>query len=155
MSDGFDIRFDDARAFAARMAQAPQIVGDELTRSVDRVTLQGERYTKVETPVHTGHLKRSIAMQPATFAGGAATGSWGTNVPYALPVEEGRRGFSAGPGKVLRFIPKGSSTPIYRKRVGPARGHFMFKKALAKVRPLVGREMRDGIRRIVVRLGGA
>lgn len=155
MSDGFDVRFDDARAFAARMAQAPQIVGDELTRSVDRLTLQGERYTKVETPVRTGHLRRSIAMSPATFAGGAATGSWGTATPYARWIEEGRGPVVASPGKVLRFIPKGSSTPIYRKRVGPARGHFMFKKALAKVRPLVGREMRDGIRRIVVRLGGA
>ena len=99
MSDGFAIRFDDARAFAARMAQAPQIVGDELTRSVDRLTLQGERYTKVETPVRTGHLRRSIAMSPATFAGGAATGSWGTATPYARWIEEGRGPVVASPGK--------------------------------------------------------
>lgn len=155
MSDSFDIRFDDAARFAARMAQAPQIVGDELTRSVDRITLQGERFTKVETPVRTGHLRRSIAMSPAVFVGGAATGSWGTATPYARYVEEGRGPVVAGPGKVLRFVPKGSSTPIYRKRVGPARGRFMFRKALQRVRPLVGREMRDGVRRIVARLGGA
>lgn len=153
MSDGFDIRFDDAKEFAARMAQAPQIVGDELTTGVDRLTLQGERFTKVETPVRTGHLRRSIAMTPAVFAGGVATGSWGTATPYARYVEEGRGPVVASPGKMLRFTVGGRV--LFRKRVGPARGRFMFRKALQRVRPLVQREMSAAISRIVSRLGGA
>ena len=63
MAGDFEVRFDDAFRFATRMAQAPQIVGEEMTRSVDRITLQGERFTKVETPVRTGHLAHRARHQ--------------------------------------------------------------------------------------------
>src|SRR5690606_8708354 len=99
----FEFRFDDAKAFAARMDAAPQIVGDELTSGIDRLTLQGEAFTKAETPVRTGHLRRSIAHKPATFGGGVATGSWGTATPYARYVEEGR-GPVVARGRALRFV---------------------------------------------------
>lgn len=154
MSDGFEFRFDDGHAFARKMAKAPEIVGKEMTRAVDRLTVRGEGFTKVETPVRKGHLRRSIAHKTAVFAGGVARGSWGTATPYAIPVERGRKGFSAGPGKVLRFIPKGSTKPIYRKRVGPATGHWMFRKAERRLRPYVRREFRDATRNIVVQIVG-
>lgn len=154
MPDDMVFRFDDAHAFARKMAVAPEIVGKELTRAVDRITIQGEAYTKIETPVRTGHLRRSIAHKPAVFAGGVARGSWGTSTPYALPVEYGRRGFSARSGGVLRFVPKGSTKPIYRKRVGPAAGHFMFRKAKERIRPIVRREFRSATRNIVIQIVG-
>ena len=150
----FEFRFTDAFTFGKRMAAAPQIVSEELRSATDRLTLQGEALTKAETPVRTGHLRRSIAHKPAVFAGGAVTGSWGTATPYAPYVEEGRGPVVAGPGKVLRFVPKGSDRAIYRKRVGPAAGHWMFRKAERRLRPYVRREFRDATRNIVVQIVG-
>jgi hypothetical protein len=148
-----DFEFDDAFAFASRMAAAPRIVGDEMTRGIDRLTIQGVAFTQVETPVRTGHGRRSIAHKPATFGGGMARGSYGTSVPYMKWVEEGRGPIDAGPGRVLRFVPKGSSTPIYRRRVGPAKGHHMFRKGVQRLRPLVGREFRTVTQNIIARMG--
>lgn len=148
----FELRFDDAKAFAARMDAAPQIVGDELTQGIDRLTLQGEAFTKAETPVRTGLLRRSIAHKPATFGGGVATGSWGTATPYARYVEDGR-GPVVARGRALRFVIGG--TVFYRKRVGPAAGKHMFRKATQRIRPMVAREMSAVAARIIARMGGA
>ena len=150
----FEFRFTDAFTFGKRMAAAPQIVSEELRSATDRLTLQGEALTKAETPVRTGHLRRSIAHKPAVFAGGTVTGSWGTATPYAPYVEEGRGPVVAGPGKVLRFVPKGSDRAIYRKRVGPAAGRHMFRKAVVRIRPMIGREYRAAAQRIIRRMGG-
>lgn len=147
----FEFRFDDAYRLAQRMAAAPQIVGEEMTRGIDRLTLQGEGFTKAETPVKTGHLRRSIAHKPATFAGGVATGSWGTATPYGRYVEEGR-GPVVARGRALRFEIGGRV--LYRKRVGPAQGRWMFRKATARIRPMIPREMNAVLRRIVARMGG-
>ena len=151
----FSYDFSDFDDFAARMQKAPEIVGQELKTGVDRTTMTGEGFTKENTPVATGHLRRSISFTPATYGGGIARGQWGTVTPYARPVEEGRRGFSAGPGKVLAFKPKGSDRVIFRKRVGPAAGAFMFRKAMLRIRPVHRREMDGAIKRIIARLGGA
>ena len=151
----FTIDFSDFDDFAARMQKAPEIVGQELKTGVDRTTIAGEGFTKENTPVATGNLRRNIIHKAATFSGGMARGSWGTVTPYARRVEEGRRGFSAGPGKVLAFKPKGSDRVIFRKRVGPAAGAFMFKKAMLRIRPVHRREMDGAIKRIIARLGGA
>lgn len=149
----FEFQFDDAFAFAAKAAGATRIVGDEMTRGIDRLTIQGTAFTQMETPVRTGHLRRSIAHKPASFGGGLARGSYGTATPYGPHVEYGRRGIDAGPGRVLRFVPKGSSTPIYRRRVGPAAGHHMFRKGVQRLRPMVRREFQAVTDRIVARMG--
>lgn len=147
----FEFRFDDAFEFAARMNAAEQVVGDEMTQGIDRLTLQGEAFTKAETPVKTGHLRRSIAHQPATYGGGVATGSWGTATPYAPYVEDGRGPVVASPGKMLRFEIGG--TVLYRKRVGPAAGKQMFRKATQRIRPMVAREFSAVAARIIARMG--
>jgi hypothetical protein len=147
----FEFRFDDAKAFATRLNAAPQIVGEEMTKGVDRLTIQGEAFTKADTPVKTGNLRRSIAHKPATFGGGVARGSWGTATPYAKWVEEGRGPIVAGPGKVLRFEIGG--TVLYRKRVRGAAGRFMFRNATARIRPMVAREFAAVGKRIVARMG--
>lgn len=148
----FEIRFDDAKAFAQRLQAAPEIVGDEMTQGIDRLTIQGEAFTKAETPVRTGLLRRSIAHKPATFGGGVATGSWGTATPYARYVEDGR-GPVVARGRALRFTIGG--TVFYRKRVGPAAGKGMFRKATQRIRPMVDREFRAVAARIIARMGGA
>lgn len=155
--DGFEFRFDDAHRFAEKMAQAPEIVGKEMTRTVDRLTIRGEGFAKRIAGSRTGHLRRNITHKPATFAGGVSRGAWGislSSVPYARIHEEGRRGFSAPPGKVLRFVPKGSTKAIYRKRVGPAAGRWYMRKSMEQVRPFVRREFRDATRNIIIQIVG-
>lgn len=152
MSD-FAIEFADAERFAAALQRAPQVMRDELLRSTDRITLQGEAWAKAEAPVKTGQLRRSIAHKPATSAGGSVTGSFGTATPYARPVEFGRRGFSARPGGVLAFTVGGKK--VFTKRVGPARARPFMRPAVAKLRPLVPREYGAALQRVLNQLGGA
>ncbi len=151
-----NFEFPDAFDFARRFGIAPQVVQEEMTTAGNRSSLQGESFTKEATPVVSGHARRSITTIPATFAGGqmrAGWGSYGTN--YIEWLEKGRGAIVAGPGKVLRFKPKGSSTYIYRKRVGPAKGRFMFEKALRRLEPIFYREMDGALVRIINRMGGA
>lgn len=91
MSDNFRVRIDELPEFTARMRRAPQIMQRHLVTAVDRSTTEGERLSKGFAPVKTGHLRRSITNQPATFAGGSVRGAWGTNVPYAPYQEFGTR----------------------------------------------------------------
>lgn len=49
--------------------------------------------------------------------------------------ERGRRGFSAQPGKFLRFKPKGSSTFVFAKHVGPVAPGRFLEDALAELKP--------------------
>lgn len=138
--------------FAGRWDGAEQIVGQELTRGIDRVTIRAEAITKQNTGVKSGHGRRSITHKPATFGGGVAKGSWGTNVWYMKIHENGRGSVVASPGKMLRFEIGGKV--LFRKRVGPAAGRFMFRKAMIQVRPMVRREMQASAQRIASRLGG-
>lgn len=146
------LRVDGLDPFVRRMAGAQTVVGDELRRAVDRCTLMGERESKALVPVKTGHLRRSITHQPATFAGGVARGRWGTNVPYARHVEFGRGPVVAGPGRVLRFEVGGRV--LYRKRVGPARARPFLFAAARRLRGRFRRECEVALERIVARLSG-
>ena len=140
----------DFDRFGNRMAGAERIVGNALTRGVDRVTIAAEGFAKEGVGVRTGHLRRSIAHRPAVFAGGVATGSVGTNVPYARIHEEGR-GPVVARGRALRFQVGGKT--IYRKRVGPAAGRWYMKKARARVAPLMAREAQRMGAEIIAEMG--
>src|SRR5690349_14933235 len=109
----FAFQFDDAFAFSAKLAAAPRIVQTEMTRGIDRLTLQGEGFAKQAAPVKTGHLRRSITHTAATFGGGVARGTYGTATPYARYVEDGR-GPVVARGRALRFQIGGRT--IYAKR---------------------------------------
>lgn len=133
----FAVDASDFDRFGNRVQGAERIVGNVLTRGVDRLTIATEGFAKEGVGVRTGTLRRSLAHVPASFAGGVATGSVGTNVPYARIHEEGR-GPVVARGKALRFTVGGKT--IYRKRVGPAAGRWYMKKARARVAPLLRRE---------------
>jgi hypothetical protein len=123
-----------------------------MLKSTDRLTLQGVAFAMAKTPVRTGQLRRANAAKPAVWAGGAS-GSYGNATPYAKHVEFGRRGFSAGPGKMLRFTINGQT--LYRKSVGPAAARPFIRPSVDRLRPLVAREYGAGLDRAIVRIGGA
>ena len=158
MSD-FDIRFEGLSEFVKRMQGADDVVRDEMVKATNRITLKGEAFAKQRVrnngSVVTGTLVRSIAATPARWAGGEATGMFGTAVPYASIVEDGRGPITARPGKVLRFKPKGSSKFIFRKRVGPARAKPFIEPTRRWIVAVAEREYTVAARRIVQRLEGA
>lgn len=157
MSD-LEFQFDDAHRFAAMLAKAPAVVEREMVAATDRLTLMGEREAKTKAPVRSGHLRRAITAKPATFGGGQVRGLWGVSVksergfPYHIAVERGRRGFSASPGKVLRFEIGGRV--IYTKRVRAAKGHWYMRGSMEAVRPRVLPEYRGALSRIVASIRG-
>lgn len=133
----YAITAPDFDRFGGQLSGAQTVVGNVLTRGVDRLTIATEGFAKEGVGVRTGHLRRSIAHRPAVFAGGVATGSVGTNVPYARIHEEGR-GPVVAHGKALRFQIGGKT--LYRKRVGPAQGRWYMRKARARVAPMIRAE---------------
>lgn len=151
MSD-FAIDFTDANRFGASMQRAPGIVREEMLRSTDRLTLQGVGFAQSLSPVRTSHLRRSIAHKPAVFAGGTVSGVYGTATPYARYVEFGR-GPVVARGKALRFTVGGKT--VFAKRVGPAAARPFMRPSVARLRPLVGREYRAALQRVIARIGVA
>jgi hypothetical protein len=146
------IRHEGVGEFSGRMLRSRQVVSEELRAGVDRCTALGERGSKQEVGVRTGHLRRSITTSRAVFAGGVARGSWGTNVPYARVHHDGRGPVVATNAKALRFVVNGRV--LYRKRVGPAKGNPFLRSVAARLRPRFVREFDVARNRIVVRLAG-
>ena len=97
MAGDLTFTFDDAIAFAGKMAQAPAIVQREMTTTVDRLVLTGMGEAIKIVPVDTGHLRRSIAKGPTTWSGSGASGSYGTATTYAQYVEYGTWKMAAQP----------------------------------------------------------
>lgn len=147
----------DFDPFISRMAAAEPVVRDELRAGVDRTTLQGERLAKqhirANGSVVTGTLFRGTTATPAVWGGGQVTGRYGTAVPYAKYVENGR-GPVVARGRALRFRPKGSGGYIFRKRVGPARPRPFMRPTVPVIRSVYAREMRASAQRIIAKLGG-
>lgn len=137
--------------FAHRYANAKTIIEEEMTGGVTRVAQAGEHKAKSLTPYKTGHLRRSITHTPAVFAGGTAMAMYGTNVPYARWVEEGRGPVVAKRARALRFTINGRV--LFRKRVGPAKGKFYMKRSRDWLEPQLDVEFRAVVVRILRRLG--
>lgn len=147
--------FDDAHEFAAVLATAPTMIRDELVAATDRITITGEGFAKANLTANgsvvTGTLRRSVTHEPATFAGGVATGRYGTNIPYGPPVEFGRRGFSAPPRHALGPMRIGGKM-IFRHSVGPAKARPFIRPSVERLRPLVPLEYGAALQRVVNRI---
>ncbi len=151
MSD-IRVEFQHYDQFAERLRQAPEIVREEMGRGVERAAQAGEGQAKRLAPVKTGNLRRSITHTKASFAGGSVSASYGTNVPYARWVEEGRGPVVARNARVLRFTIGGKV--FFRKRVGPARGKRFMKGSRDWLEPQLHAEFRAVVQRIINRIGG-
>jgi hypothetical protein len=79
--------------------------------------------------VNTGKLKDSFEKKDVTTNTLLPTFLVYSTEPTAKFPEFGRRGFSAAPGKVLVFKPKGGSTFVFAKKVGPVKPYGFMKKA--------------------------
>ncbi|HEY1319094.1 MAG TPA: HK97 gp10 family phage protein [Streptosporangiaceae bacterium] len=76
--------------------------------------------------VRTGAMRASIVPRLVSQSADVTVYSVGSPLPYAGFQERGTRGSQAAPGRVLRFMPKGSLVYLYRPRTGPVpAAHFM------------------------------
>jgi Bacteriophage HK97-gp10, putative tail-component len=130
------------------LAGAEPIIRQEMVAGMQRVALTVEGSAKRFAPVQTGHLRRSITHN-VTALGANIIARIGTNVPYAIYVEEGRGPIVARPGRWLRFTIGG--VVIYTKRVGPAKGQHFMKRAIAVNRAAVVREFGTNVPQRITR----
>jgi hypothetical protein len=114
--------------------RAPAALDAEVALATRDATLLVEAEIKAETPRVTGRLFSSITSSVRVL-GGFVEGLVRTNVSYARYVEYGRGPVEAVNAKALRFRAGGGF--IFRRRVGPAAGRFMFRKGAERALPAV------------------
>jgi hypothetical protein len=161
MSD-FEITVEGADELITKFRQAPEIVKEEMLKGIDRLTFAGQAVSMKSSPKDTGTLRRSITQKKAVFAGGEATGAWGTNVPYAKVMEEGR-----GAGKPMP--PSGVLLGWMRRHGIDAKAEYVVRRAIGRkgikathfmkqgrdaIEPKVTAEFTAVVQRIVNRITG-
>lgn len=154
------VEFTNLPPFVARLRGARAIIRAELTTAMHRIVVLGQNATRELAPVDTGRLRNSIVSR--VEAGGDVRGIWGTNVAYAIVMEEGRAPGSAMPpqGALLGWMGRhgidASAEFVVRRAIG-RRGiralHF-FRRAFDRVKPVVQRELSAAIGRALDRIGG-
>lgn len=152
-----DIQMDTHQVdgYARAMKAAPQRLKKELIIAVNRTTTEGEARSKRYVPTDTHHLQRSITMVAARDMAGGIRGAWGTNVPYAKVMEEGRGAGTTMPpaGALLGWMARHgideSQEFVVRRAIGRNGivGKRYMAKARAEVDPLADREIRTAVRR--------
>jgi hypothetical protein len=83
--------------------------------------------------VNTGELLHSIKIKDTSKGPLHPQYTVYSDDPAAKYPEFGRRGFSAAPGKVLAFKPKGSSVVVFTKKVGPVKPYRYMRRARASI----------------------
>lgn len=148
---------------AAAWKQAPEIVAEELTRSILESELLLEREVKEGTPTATGVLRESIGARPPQRLADSVIGVVGTSISYAIPVELGTKphfppataladwariklGVSADEAQRVGFL---IARAISRRGTKPA---AMFQRAFQQQRGQVEAILRRGVEAIARRL---
>jgi hypothetical protein len=139
-------------AYVAKMNSAQKVIREEAIATVNRCTALGRDRSRSHIHSITGKTAASVQAQPATFAGLAARDSWGTSLPSARWLEEGRGPVRAKNARALRFSIGGRT--LFRVSVGPAAPRPFISRAFRELRGRFQSEFRIGRARIVARLGG-
>lgn len=151
----------DISAFARDMQVAPRVVTEENTAAMTRAVLSIERRAKEVVPTDTHTLQRSITHEVTPRLGVEVVGRVGTNVPYARPVEEGRRAGAAPPptAPIAAWLGRHGGDVraafVVARAIGrrgiPARPYL--SRALRELEPQIRREFQQVVPRIARRLG--
>lgn len=103
-----------------------------------RAVLTVEAQAKRESPVKTGHLRRSITSRVEQ---GGNRGIVGTNLRYARAVHEGTKRRVIRPTAKKALWWKGAKHPVKLVRHPGSKANPFFVRAIQKVRPAVEREL--------------
>lgn len=148
-----------AKELAARYRGAPAIITQELTASMTKIVLQGERISKQKAPKWRGQLRQSIhhEVKPAT---GQVTGEWGTALFYAKWKEKGteKKNYFV-PWKYIGAWAVSHGFPAPKNGKGGIRvtgnPQPFIKPAFEAIKPKVGPEFQRAFKRAIARLKGS
>lgn len=134
------VRISPDLAAKLRRFAADPIGRDMLRRGLRVESAAKRRLTEHPRRVNTGRLRSSIRTEPVRYQWSRGV-RVGTNVRYALLVHEGtgrygprRSDIRPRRARVLRFVPSGSTTAIYRPRVSGMRPNPFLRDALPAAR---------------------
>lgn len=156
MSIQLQVDIDGVDSLLARLDVAPEVLMAASTEAMTKSVFLVEAAVRANTPRVTGRLFSSIHgdVRPAPLLAGRIS----TSVSYAPFVEMGRGPISAshltpsGKPGFLRF--RGASGIVFRRRVGPAIGRFMFRAGLIAAGPEIRRAFREAARRVAESIRG-
>lgn len=157
----FSVEIPELPPFAARLRGAQSVLRSELTTAMRRIVIAGQTLSRGLAPVDTGRLRDSITGR-VTAVGGDVRGSWGTSLPYAEAVEEGRRAGAPMPpqGALLGWMGRhgieASLEFVVRRAIGRrgTKARWFLRDAKERVAPVVERELSAGLGRALDRIGG-
>lgn len=149
MSDpDVSVRFE-ADGLRRMMAQAPDIMLEELTAGVTEASMLAEREIRERTPTSgAGILRESIGAMPVEFTSEAVRGGVATSLAYAAPVETGSVPHMPPVGPLVDWVErklglrdkeaKGVAWAIARKIAAHGtEGAWMFRDGFAAVEPQI------------------
>lgn len=148
-AEAFHVDAEPVRRWGRKAAQWPAISDDEhgraLQRGGHRARNAGNRRirrwhgdlqdTSTVKTTQRGPNHEVEVLWPAKHAG------W---------VERGRAGFSAKPGKRLRWVTR-SGEVVFATKVGPAPAQWFARQGLAEAKPGIRQEIAEGTRRAIRR----
>jgi hypothetical protein len=156
----FEVDWPTLPAFAAKLKGAQKILHSEVSKSMKRLSIKGQGFSRELAPVDTSRLRNSIVPRVDDL-GGTIHAIWGTNVAYGETLEEGRGADKPMPptGALLGWMHR-HGIPIesefaLRRSIGKKgfKGHHFMKKGLEKVKPLVDKELSKALERTLKALG--
>lgn len=109
-------------------AELRKVLDAAVEKALTLAAIQVQNEARRNCPVDTGRLRGSIAIS-ITGAGANAEARVGSNLDYALAVEEGHGPIVPKKGQFLRFPVKGGAI-VFTKRVRPVAGTHFLRKAL-------------------------
>jgi hypothetical protein len=148
-----DLRIDvtpDLDQFASRCKAAQSIIREEMLVAMRKSVLIVENQGKVNAPVDTGNLRRSIHGEALSHVHGTV----GTAVPYAVMVHEGTRAHVITPSSRKALFWPGARHPVRRVNHPGTRPNPFLKRALAEKRSEIIATFRMMAPRVAARLGG-
>lgn len=101
--------------------------------AIRRATLLAERNVKQETPVKTGHLRRSITHRFLSTSRGVV----GTNLSYARAVHQGRRAVTIRPKNKRALFWKGAAHPVKVVHQRARKGNPFLVNGLNRAQPQI------------------
>ncbi|WP_127088330.1 hypothetical protein [Aquabacter cavernae] len=148
----------------AALAAAPDILLEELAPAIVEGQLLLEREVRELTPAYQGLLRDSIGAQPLEMSGTVISGSVGTALAYALPVELGARPHMPPVEPLVDWVRRklgkggkegrGVAWAIARKMAKKGTpGRFMFRDGLAATQGQIGELLQAAAARAVRRIG--
>jgi hypothetical protein len=157
----FRVEMPTLPPFVARFNGAQAVVRDELTKAMQRIVIGGQNASRELAGVDTGSFRNSIVGK-VTSATGSVTGQWGSNRSYAPEQEYGRRAGAPMPpqGSLLGWMGRhgldASLEFVIRRAIARngIKARHVFSLALDRVKPIVAKELSDGLGRALARIGG-